>query len=123
MAGMPESKYKSHNTDKCKDKEQWKAKLSGNAADRDEAITSRKKDWKKFAKSESRKLENADAYIKELRTQLKKKSYKKESRVQEKPKKRKRYDSQYPNGKPVYSSDSDSSAVSGNSFVYKSDDS
>jgi hypothetical protein len=123
MAGMPESKYKSHNTDKCKDKEQWKAKLSGNAADRDEAITSRKKDWKKFAKSESRKLERADAYIKEMRTQLKKKTYRKESRVQEKPKKRKRYDPQYPNGKPVYSSDSDSSAVSGNSFTYTSDNS
>jgi len=90
MAGMPESKYKSHNTNKCKDKEQWKAKLSGNTADRTEAISSRTKDWKKAAKSESCKLESTDAYIRELRSQLKKKSYRKESRVQEKPKKRKR---------------------------------
>ena len=120
MAGMPESKYKSHNTNKCKDKEQWKAKLSGNTADRTEAISSRTKDWKKAAKSESCKLESTDAYIRELPSQLKKKSYKKESRVQEKPKKRKRY-SKY-DDKPAYSSDSDSSQSSSASFVYKSDD-
>ena len=32
-ADMPERKYKSHTSDQCKQKEQWKKKLSGNTAD------------------------------------------------------------------------------------------
>ena len=63
IAGMPQSKYRSHSTDQCKDKEQCKAKLSGNTADRQEAISNRKKDWKQHAKSESRRLEKAGKLI------------------------------------------------------------
>ena len=76
MAGMPESKYRSRNTDKCKDKEQCKAKLSRNAADHTEAISSRKKDWQKEFKSKSCRLEKAKDHIRELSSQMKKKSYK-----------------------------------------------
>ena len=105
---MPERKYKSHTADQCKQKEQWTKKLSGNTADKQEATTQCKKDWKDFAKSETRRAEKASKELKELRNLVKgkKSSRNKEYRAQEKGKKHKHYTRG--KEKPEYSSDSES---------------
>jgi len=107
-AGMPERNYKSNTADQCNQKERWKKKLSGNTADKQEAITQHKKAWKDFAKSETRRAEKASKELKELRNLIKgkKSSREKEYRAQEKGKKHKRYTRG--KEKPEYSSDSES---------------
>ena len=117
---MPERKYKSHTSDQCKQKEQWKKKLSGNTADKQEAIRERKKDWKDYSKSETRRADKATKELKELHHLIRGKgsSRKKEYRAQEKGKKRKRYTKG--KEKPDYSSDSESE--SDNSFSSDQDD-
>ena len=104
---MPERKYRSHSTEKCKQKEQWKTTLSENTADWQEAIAHRKKDWKDFAKSETRRADKAKEQLKELRSLIKdgKSSKKREYRVQQQGKKRKCYSKE--GKKPEYSSDSE----------------
>jgi len=68
--GMPERKYMSHGTAKCSNKKQWELKLSGNAAYQQAAVIHRKKSWQQAAKSEQRRAEKYKTKVKELRREI-----------------------------------------------------